>query len=489
MQVSLERYSRLLMAEAHMELMRRESRNSFRSFINTTMIRYEWNWHHEIMVEKLQRFAKGEIKRLMIFMPPRMGKSEAVSRRFPAFMLGIRPEIAIIACSYADSLASRMCRDVQRIMDSPAYLKIFPKSQLNESVHHRTKSDAVRKNNFFEVVRTGGSYRSAGRGSGITGTGANILIMDDMLKDAMEAASKTVRDSLHEWYGSVAYSRLEKNGQILFCTTRWHEDDLAGRLLNEAKLDPDADQWETISFPAILDDINSKHPLDPRKVGDSIWPDKKSVDDFKKLRIALGPKNWNSIYQQRPSAMEGSIIKRSWLKFYDKLPDKFDQMFQSWDLTFDSTENSDYAVGAVYGMLGPDVYLVDRVRERMNVLDQMRAIQNMRTKWPDAIQTLIEKKANGASVITMLRQKVPGLIPVEPRGSKESRLGSVSGLYEAGNVLYPSPKICPWIEQHIEELMTFPNADHDDIVDAESQALQRIINNLTSRPEPRIRIL
>ena len=485
----LDLYNRYVVAECQLELERRESRTSFRAFVKHTFPTYKWNWHHEIMVEKLDAFARGEIKRLMLCIPPRMGKSEAVSRRFPAFMLGRRPEMSIISCSYADSLASRMCRDVQRIIDSPRYIRVFPDSKLAESVHHKTKSDAVRKNNYFEVIKTGGSYRSAGRGSGITGTGAHLLILDDMLKDSMEASSKTIRDSLHEWYGSVAYSRLENNGQVLFCTTRWHEDDLAGRLLNEARLDPDADQWEVLSFPAILEDLITKHPEDPREIGDPIWPEKKSLDDLKKIRIALGSRNWNAIFQQRPSAMEGSIIKRSWLKFYDKAPEKFDQIIQSWDLTFDSKENSDFTVGAVYGKLGPDVYLLDRVRERMNVLDQMRAIENMRSKWPEALQILIEKKANGAAVITMMRQKIPGIIPIEPKGSKEARLGSCSALYEAGNVLYPSPNICPWITQHVEELMTFPNAAHDDCVDSESQYIQRVMNDQLSRPEPRIRIL
>jgi predicted phage terminase large subunit-like protein len=184
---------------------------------------------------------------------------------------------------------------------------------------------------------------------------------------------------------------------------------------------------------------------------------------------------WSALYQQRPTAQEGGTIKRVWLnQFYKALPDKMDEYIQSWDLTFKETKGTDFVVGQVWGRKGASFYLVDQVRDRMDFPTTCTAIQSMTSKHPRAYSKLVEDKANGPAVISSMKQKVTGLIPIEPNGSKEARASAVSPLFEAGNIWLPDPSIKPWVHDYIEELCTFPNGMHDDQVDATTQALNRL---------------
>ena len=254
------------------------------NFALATDSRYTANWHHELLCTYLDRFVAGEIKRLMIFMPPRHGKSELVSRKLPAYIFGRYPDTSIIATSYTADLAGRMNRDVQRIIDGDSYRLIFPKTVLAQN------RDYVRNNDMFEIVGHRGVYRAAGVGGGITGMGGNFLIVDDPHKSREEANSAAIRDRVYEWYTSTLYSRLEEindMGGILLTCTRWHEDDLAGRLLRLADTDPLADRWHVLNLPAIAE--GALHPDDPRADGEALWPSVRPFDRHKgqhwKLRL------------------------------------------------------------------------------------------------------------------------------------------------------------------------------------------------------------
>ena len=226
------------------------AKKSFKHFIRLSKPEYEFNWHHLKLIEKLQDFADGKIKRLMVFMPPRHGKSELTSRRFPAWLLGRNPRAKIIATSYAAELASSFNRDVQRIIDEPKFQELFPNTKLN-GANVRTTKSWLRNNDIFEVVDHGGFYRCAGVGGAITGLGGDFLIIDDPFKNYEEAKSPTIRRKVFEWYTSTLYTRQEKNAGILLIQTRWHEDDLAGLLLQmQSKGGDYADQWEVVNFPA-----------------------------------------------------------------------------------------------------------------------------------------------------------------------------------------------------------------------------------------------
>lgn len=454
-----------------------KARRHLLPFTTYTKPDYEVNWHHKYLAGKLNDFVQGKINRLMVFMPPRYGKSELVSRRLPAYALGKNPDEQVIACSYGSALSSQMNRDVQRIIDSEKYEKIFPDTRLfGENVRSISRGHWLRNSDVFEIVGHTGSYRSSGIGGSIVGSGFTLGIIDDPIKNHEEARSVAYRESLWEWYTSTFYTRMEKGARILLTMTRWHEDDLAGRLLRLAQENPDADRWEVVSFPAILEEENEN---DPREIGEPLWPSKFNEEALKKTKVSLGTYQWSALYQQSPQPAGGGMFKRNWWQFYKKAPDKFDEIIQSWDMTFKDSKGTDYVVGQVWGRKGADKYLLDQVRDRMDFPATLQAVKTLSSKWPEAITKLVEDKANGPAIIASLKREIPGLIPVTPLGGKEARAAAISPEVEAGNVYLPDSSIAPWIHDFIGECAAFPTGVHDDQVDAMTQALNRLaaINN------------
>lgn len=458
----------------HAEIKKALARKSFQHFVKYTKDDYEFNWHHLVLCKKLQDFADGKIKRLMVFMPPRHGKSELTSRRFPAWLLGRNPKTKIISTSYAAELAASFNRDVQRIIDDSKFKELFPECLLNSS-NTRTTGNWLRNNDIFEVVNHGGFYRCAGVGGAITGVGGDYLIIDDPIKNYEEASSPTIRKKVLEWYTSTLYTRQEKNAGILLIQTRWHEEDLAGQLLNLMnKGEEFSDQWEIVNFPAILEKEN---PIDPRQVGDVLWENKYNKRWMKITKHNLGTFQFSALYQQNPTPDEGRVVHASWLKSYKSYPNKIDEMIQSWDMSFGSIEeNASFVVGSIYAKIGSQIYLLDQVRGQWGFNETIAQFEILSSRYPKAYRKLVEKKANGAAVIDVLKDKIQGIIPIEPEGSKESRFVACQPLYEAGNVLYPDESICPWVLDHKAEIIGFPNAKFNDRVDTESQALNYFMN-------------
>lgn len=465
--------SQLAKMVPNLKLVKQEiARRSLLDFTTYTFPGYETNWHHELLCSKLDQLISREITRLMVFMPPRHGKSELGSRRLPAYALGKNPDESIIAASYSADLASRMNRDVQRVIDSPEYRDLFPETKLyGKNIRTVAHGAYLRNSEIFEVVGRRGLYRSAGVGGGITGMGCTFGIIDDPIKNRAEADSQTFRNTIWDWYTSTFYTRLEKNAVILVILTRWHEDDLAGRLLAQAKADPTADQWEVVDLQAIKDVDKAG---DPREFGEALWPGKYTIKDLNRIKAVVGSRDWEALYQQRPAPAEGNIINRGWWQYYSQIPTHFDEVIQSWDCAFKDKDTSDFVVGQVWGRKGADKYLLDQVRGRMNLPATMAAIESLSAKWPQALAKLVEDKANGTAVIQMLKHKISGLIPIEPAGGKIVRAQAVTADIEAGNVYLPDPSIAPWVHDFMEECSAFPNGAHDDQVDAMSQALNRL---------------
>lgn len=265
---------------------------------------YRPSWHHHVIANAIQDMVHGTCRRLIISVPPRHGKSELVSRRLPAWILGNHPNTSIIATSYSADLASRLNRDVQRIMDSEAYQKLFPQTRLNDSNSRTVARNYLRNSDVFEVVGHKGCYRSAGVGGGITGMGAHWLIIDDPIKNREEADSPTIRQNIWDWYTSTLYTRQQQDARILVVMTRWHSEDLAGKLLNLAKEEPRADQWRVIELPAIA--LNDRPAYDPRAPGDPLWTELFPLDKLEQMRASIGDYEWAALYQQRPRAGGGA---------------------------------------------------------------------------------------------------------------------------------------------------------------------------------------
>lgn len=475
-------------------LARRKARSNLLDFTLYTYHQYEVNWHHRLVCQYLDQFVSGEIKRLMIFMPPRNGKSELVSRRLPAYLLGKNPDYTIIACSYGAELARRMNRDVQRIMDDASYRQLFPDTQLfGQNVRSVAQGTWLRNSDMFEVVGHRGYYLSTGVGGSITGSGAHVAIIDDPIKNRKEADSSTYRKSIYEWYTSTLLTRLTPEGQILLTVTRWHEDDLPGQLLWLSEHEEEADQWTIIKLPA-----RAKEPIAPydiRRAGDALWPARWSAQKLVKVEKSVGPRDFASLFQQEPSVEEGNIFKKTawryWIpkgstlpnvlvqtengKFQEiipvELPGEFDILLQSWDLNFKDTATSDFVAGMVMGKKDANRYILDYTMERYGISETMTLIKTWTIKWPKALAKLIEEKANGAAVIQLLRNKVPGLIPVNPEGGKISRAYGAQPLVESGNVFLPHPLLYTWVAAFILNAGSFPNAAHDDDIDAFTQAM------------------
>jgi len=449
------------------------ARNCLAAFIRQTMPDYLMGWVHETICAELDRFLADVVAkrspRLMLAMPPRSGKSEIASRRFPAYILGRYPDMSIIGTSYGADLASRMNRDIQRIMETPEYAALFPDTRLSgKNIRTVASGSYLRNSDIFEIVGHKGGYRSAGVGGGITGMGGDILIGDDLFKSRAEADSATVRQSVWEWYTSTLYTRLSPGGGILIIGTRWNVDDLSGRLL-EAERMGEGDKWRVINFPAIAE-CDEKY----RKAGEALHPERYPLEQLLSIKKAIGNRDWEALYQQHPTPDGGNIFKREWLKFYtpSELPEHFDQVLASWDMSFKDGDDNDFVVGQVWGRKGADRYLLDQVRARMGFTDTLAAFKALAAKWPQAARKLVEDKANGPAVIDSLKHAVPGIIPVNPDGSKTARAYAVTTIFESGNVYIPHPASCAWAGDYIAELTQFPGAAHDDQVDATTQALR-----------------
>lgn len=436
---------------------------------------YHVGWHHKVMCDALDKFRRKEIKRLMIFMPPRNGKSQLVSRHLPAQIFGLNPNAQVIATSYSVDLASRMSRDVQKIMCSTEYAQLFPRTVLGGK-HSQSGIQATLTNELFEINSHKGSYRCAGVNGGITGMGGDYLIIDDPVKNRKDADSIAYRETVWNWYTSTLYTRLEKDAGILITLTRWHEDDLAGRLIAAAKADPLADQWTIINFPAVREDMET--PQDPRELGAALWPEKYDLKALNSIKVTVGSREWNALYQQRPAPTEGAIIKRDQWKFIgDAMPKEFDLIIDSWDLTFKASDNSDYVVGCVIGRKGAHKYLLQVIRDRMTFTQTIERMLQVRRDWPQITTTYVEDAANGAALLDTLRPKIAGLIGVRATSSKIARANAIAPQAEAGNLWLPGRSLvdCPlWVQEFIEEWAAFPNGKNDDQVDAYDQGIAKL---------------
>lgn len=479
-----------------------QARGDFLGFARWIRPGLRVNWHHKVLARYLQAFADGRIRRLMIFAPPRHGKSELVSRILPAYIFGNRPTSEIISCSYSARLANKMNLDVQRFMDSRRWTELYPTHGLGADNVRTGSFRAKRNSDEFEVQvhRPGppcppnaqrqdiiGAYSCAGVGGSVTGFGADYAIIDDPIKDAKEASSATIRENIWDWYGSTLYTRLQDPGSVLLMHTRWDEDDLAGRLLRAMEKDPEADQWTVVNLPALYDH-GLPHTLDedPRPVGAALWPARYDADRLRKIMKSIGPRWWNALFQGSPRALEGSIFRTEWFGRYRKWSDfgglgALAEIVFSADLAFDGDHDSDFVVFQVWGRSHNDRYfLLDQVRGQWDFVDTLDALDFLRQRWPNVKTMYLEKKANGSALGSMLKKRVRSdirIIPVVPDTSKVLRYYAVQPLFQAG--LVHLPESAPWLDVYLKELTTvrggpgnrIVGAANDDQADATAQVL------------------
>jgi len=418
-----KRYAQLL--DRAVQMTKQETaRENFIDFVKYVWPGFVAGRHHKIVADKLERVARGELKRLIINMPPRHTKSEFASFLFPAWFIGRMPNKKIMQATHTADLSVRFGRKVRNLMDGEDYHRVFPNVKL------RADSKAA----FRWETDDGGEYYAAGVGSNIAGRGADLFIVDDPHSE-QDAQSPTALDAAWEWYMSGPRQRLQPGGAIVVVMTRWGDKDLTARLLKQMATDPKADQWEVVEFPAILDN------------GKSLWPEYWKVDELEKIRASISTSKWQAQYMQQPTSDTAAIIKRDWWQIWERedVP-RLQYVMQSYDTAYLKTRRWEF----------PDLKRI--------------AYEEFKYWDPDTI--LIEAKAAGMPLTQELRQMGIPVVNFTPsRGNdKHARVNAVAPMFEAGLVWRPEAS---WAEEVVEEIAAFPFADHDDMVDCATQALMR----------------
>ena len=414
----------------------------------------------------LVEVACGDLKRLMVFMPPRSGKSELGSRYFPAWVLGHFPDRRILFCAYGDVFARLWGRRVRNTVREARQLGVF-------EVDVSAESAAA---NEWEIAGHEGGMMTAGVGSGITGRGADHLLLDDPIKSREQADSATYRDRVWEWYHDDAYTRLEPGGTVTLIQTRWHHDDLAGRLLAQQP-----GEWTVISLSAIAEEGD---PLG-RQVGEALWPERFPIESLEQSKAVLGSYSFAALYQQRPTPREGGMFKRQWFEIVSARP-QADKRARFWDLG--GTIEGDPTAGVLMAHNG--VYYVEDVQWLQGTPAQARALVIQTARLDGRTVPVYLEQEPGQSGLDQVQSyaKHPDLQGYAVRGirstgSKQLRADPVAAQCEVGNVKLVSG---PWNEAFLEEVTQFPQGAHDDQVDGLSGAFEQLTTPMQVQQQVRI---
>ena len=494
--------------DPYAELAQRElCRRKLLPFIQRFRPKYIAGWVHEDICRRIERFVEqveqGLSPRLLLMMPPRSGKSEISSRHTPAWILGKHPDWEIIAGSHTSSLSLSFSRYLRDVMRDPAYTAVFPDAVLDPS------SQSVENWNLTK----GGGYLAAGVGTGITGRGAHVLLLDDLVKDIEAADSLTIRDNTWEWYLSTAYTRLAPGGGVLGLMTWWHDDDWAGRI-QQAMSTGDGDQFEIIRYPAINDygdeyilpdDTIVQLPPDQpppqgsrltRPVGTAIHPARYTTEMMLKIKrnlVAGGQKRvWDALYQQNPVPDEGNYFDKEMFRYYGAAPARRElRVYQAWDFAISEGKDSDYTVGTCVGVDHRDnVYYLGQKRFRMQdggfIIDQ---ILDFAQEWDadalgfedgqiwKAIEFQFQKRCEE-------RRQYPSFELLKPLTDKMVRANPLRGRMQLGKVYFD--KNAPYFTELYKEMLHFPAGKHDDQIDSLAWAIRLTLTRAAPREERKV---
>lgn len=440
---------------------------------NPTLTMYP---HIKYICDKLQKIADGEQHFYIFEMPPQHGKSQTITKTFPSYYLIRHPEKRVMITTYSQDLYVDFSGTNRRTFNELA----DPIANL-----HTAKDTS----SMFEVSGHNGSFFATSMLGGATGKSADLLIIDDPIKNAEEAKSPTVKEKIwNEWTNTFS-TRLQNGASVVVIMTRWQTDDLAGRLLQKMSY-----PWEEVKLPAIAEDIpEGETDVIGRHNGEALCPELHSLDDLKKQKLNMGTQSFTALFQQRPVLEGGNIFKREWIHYYvpdratmvrlgltegsvEIMPRHLDMQVQAWDATFKSKENDDFVAGQTWAKRGAKLFLRPNwCHKRLSFTETLDAIRAQSRLYPQATAKLVEDKANGPAIIDMLKKEIVGIMPVSPGSdSKEARAASVSPIFEAGQIYVPHPAWKPEVEELITEWCGFPNMPHDDNVDAMVYAVKRL---------------
>ena len=439
-----------------------ESRTDFLTFVNRMWPAFIGGKHHKVMAEAFERVARGDLKRLIINMPPRHTKSEFASYLFPAWYLGQYPEKKVIQTAHTAELAVGFGRKVRNLINQDDFQEVFPGIELSSDSKAAGRWNTNKKGDYFAI----------GVGGAVTGKGADVLIIDDPHSEqdaAVGAYNPEVYDKVYEWYTSGPRQRLQPGGAIIVVMTRWSTRDLTGQIIKSSVQREGADEWEVIELPAVMPS------------GDPLWPEFWPIEQLDSLKAELPVSKWSAQYQQDPTSEEGALIKREWWQEWEyENPPHCDAIIQSWDTAFLKTQRADYSACTTWGVFHhpnengesiPNLILLDAYKEKLEFPDLKRAAYEKYWEYePD--QMIVEAKAAGSPLIFELRAMgIPVTEFTPSRGQdKIARVNAVSDLFASGIVWCPATR---WAEEVVEECAAFPAGDNDDLVDSTTQALLR----------------
>ena len=454
------------------------AREDFLTFVKmfapTLVSDFEMGRHIELLCAKLQGVVEGNVKRLMVFLPPRSSKSLICSKLFPAWYIGNYANHEIMSVSHSDQLASDFGRSVRDIVNTEKFQRIFKGVSLRSDV----KAAGKWKTN------KNGSYYAAGVRSQVAGRGAHVALLDDVMSEE-DSFSEAGRRYIKEWYPAGLRTRIMPNGAIIIINTRYHYDDLCGWLLKqEQAAEESVYPWEVISIPAWLDEPAAE--LLGLPVGSSYFPEWKSDEvlklDEQEIRASNGSRYWNALYMQDPSPDDGGIIKKKWIQWWDyDEPPSCDFIIQTYDTAFSTSRTADYSVIQTWGIfnnyvedgyggegIASNIILLSNIRGRFEYPELRRKAQELFQEFrPDVC--IIEKKASGQSLIQDMRRAGLPVLDYLPDRDKIARVYAATPMMEAGRVWLPNNRV--WADDLFSECMSFPNGAHDDQVDCLTMAI------------------
>ena len=433
-----------------------DCQSNFLDFVRAMWPEFIAGNHHSIIAKKLEQIASGEIKRLIINMPPRHTKSEFAPFLFPAWMIGRSPAMKIIQATHTTELAVNFGRKTKNLLETEEYKDIFPDTTLSADSKASGRWDTKR----------GGMYYAVGVGSNLAGRGGDLIIIDDPHSE-QTALSNSGFEQAWDWYTGGPRQRLQPGGSIVLVQTRWSEKDMTAQLIRAQAKDPLADQWEIVELPALMPS------------GEPCWPQFWSKHELEQVRASVPAYKWNAQYQQNPTAEELSILKREWWKKWDKeeVPN-LQYVIQSYDTAFSKKETADFSAITTWGVFYPEeiggtpaLILLDVKKGRWD-FPELKVIAQEQYNFWDPETVIIEAKATGMPLTHELQKLGIPVVNFTPSkgNDKLSRVHSISPLFEAGMVWAPDES---WAEDMIEECAAFPHGQHDDLVDSMTQALMR----------------
>jgi predicted phage terminase large subunit-like protein len=448
-----------ILEELRTRTMRELAQEDFMAFVKEAWPTFIGGRHHKRMAKAFEEVANGEVKRLIINMPPRHTKSEFASYLLPAWFLGKFPHKKVIQTSHTAELAVGFGRKVRNLVDSEVYKRIFPHVGLQTD-----SAAAGRWNTNF-----GGDYFAIGVGGAVTGKGADLLIIDDPHSEqeaAIGAYNPEVYDKVYEWYTSGPRQRLQPGGSIVIVMTRWSLRDLTAQVV-KAAAQRGGEEWKVIEFPALFED---NKPL---------WPEFWSLKELLALREELPTGKWMAQYQQQPTSDTNALVKREWWQWWEHdRPPQCEFIIQAWDTAHEIRKVNDYSACTTWGVFYNDedrgnanIILLNSYKERLEFPElKKKAFEDWKEWEPDAF--LVEKKAAGAPLVQEFRAMgIPVQEYTPSRGQdKISRLNSVADMFASGKVWAPRTR---WAEELVDEIAAFPSGEHDDLVDSATLALMR----------------